>query len=239
MKKIAILQSNYLPWKGVFDLMHQVDLFVFEDDVQYTKQDWRNRNRILTDNGAIWITVPVMNGNKVDQLIYEVEICNNENWQQKHYNKFRMYYTKAPYFKDYEWILEDIYIRKKWNKLSELNIYCNKLIAELLNIQTKFAYSTELNIKSKKNDRVIEICKKLGANYYLSGPAAKDYIVPTKFENEGIQLEYIEYKYPKYKQVYEPFNHYVTILDLLFNCGSDAPYYIWGHKENLQLEIEV
>lgn len=233
MKKIAILQSNYIPWKGVFDMMNQVDIFVFEDDVQYTKQDWRNRNKILTDVGTRWITVPIVNGNKVGQLIYDVEICNNENWQQKHYNKFKTYYSKAPYFKDYEWILEDIYVLRKWNKLSDLNIYFNKLIAKLLNLPTEFVYSKELDIKSKKDDRVIEICKKLGANHYISGPAAKDYIIPKKFKDEGIHLEYIEYNYPEYKQVYEPFNHYVTILDLIFNCGPDTPYYIWGHKENL------
>ncbi len=232
MKKIAILQSNYLPWKGVFDMMHQVDVFVFEDDVQYTKQDWRNRNKVLTPNGTKWITVPVKKGNDTSQLICDIEIANNENWQTKHINMFKNYYRKAPYFQDYEWILEGIYVNNKWIKLSELNIYVNKLIAKLLDINVKFQYSTELNIKNKKDDRIINICEKLNATHYLSGPAAKDYIVPEKFEKAGIELEYIKYEYPKYKQLYEPFNHYVTILDLLFNCGPDAPYYIWGWRED-------
>lgn len=232
MKKVAILQSNYLPWKGVFDLINKVDTFVFLEDVQYTTRDWRNRNKILTQNGSKWITVPINNKDKREQLIYEAAINNNEDWQKKHFNAFQNNYGKAKYYKKYKWIIEDIYLNKTWNKISELNIYATKLISKELGIQTEFVNSKDLNTVGTKDDKLIEICKKLNADYYLSGPAAKNYIVNDKFENNNIQLDYAEYKYPTYEQLFEPFNHNVTILDLIFNCGEDAPYYIWGWKND-------
>lgn len=143
-----------------------------------------------------------------------------------------MNYGKAPFFKKYKWIIEDIYLNNKWTNLSELNIYITKLIARELGIKTEFIVSNSLDVNGTKDDRLIEICKKLGATNYLSGPAAKNYIDPKKFEKEDIKLEYIKYQYPRYKQLYEPFNHYVTILDLIFNVGPDASYYIWGWRED-------
>lgn len=230
MKKIAILQSNYLPWKGVFDMIHQVDEFVFLEDVQYTSRDWRNRNKVLTDKGSLWISVPIKKNR--GQFIYEAKIDNSFDWQRRHLGTFDVYYSKAPYYKKYKWIINRIFKENKWESLSRLNIYVNKLIARILGIQVEFINSCDLEIEGKKDDKLINICKKLNATHYLSGPAAKDYIVPEKFEKAGIELEYIKYEYPKYKQLYEPFNHYVTILDLLFNCGPDAPYYIWGWRED-------
>lgn len=237
MKKIAILQSNYLPWKGVFEMMNQVDSFVFLEDVQYTEQDWRNRNIVKTNDGDKWIVVPVKNSGKNGQLICEVEIDNRSNWQMKHFNSFQMNYGRAPYFKRYKWMLEYIYLNHKWYSLNELNIYIIKLIANELNINTEFINSTLLNATGTKDDRIIEICKKLNASEYLSGPAAKNYIISEKFKKENIKVEYINYEYPIYKQMYEPFNHYVTIFDLIFNCGPDAAYYIWGWRD-LKGEIE-
>ncbi len=231
MKKIAILQSNYIPWKGVFDMINQVDTFVFLEDVQYTTRDWRNRNRILTENGAKWITVPIKNKERRQQLICEAEININENWQKKHLNSFNVHYSKSPFYKDYRWILDDLYQSKKWNKISDFNIYAIKLISKVLKIKIEFKNSTELHTIGCKDDKLIDICKSLNATHYLSGPAAQNYIMPEKFEKANIQLEYMKYEYPRYNQLYEPFNHYVTILDLIFNCGQDAPYYIWGWRE--------
>lgn len=231
MNKIAILQSNYLPWKGVFDMIYRVDTFVFLEDVQYTEHDWRNRNKISTKEGVKWITVPINHSNRMGQKIYEAEINSKINWQRKHYNSFQLNYAKSPYFKQYEWILHELYKNNKWSKISDFNIYAIKLIAKELGINTQFVNSLDLKVKGIKDERIIEICKKLKATHYLSGPAAKNYIVPQRFKDADIELDYIKYEYPKYKQLYEPFNHYVTILDLLFNCGSDASYYIWGWKE--------
>lgn len=231
MKKLAILQPNYLPWKGVFDLIYRVDVFVFLDDVQYTEHDWRNRNKILTAQGAQWITVPVKNSRRRGQLIYEAEIENRVNWQRKHYNSFQANYARAPYFKQFKWIIEDIFMEHQWTRLSDLNIYSTKLIAGVLGIRTEFINSLDLNSTGFKEDKVIDICKKLNGDYYLSGPTAKAYIAPRKFSDQDITLDYISYEYPEYRQLHEPFNHHVTVLDLIFNCGPDAPYYIWGWRE--------
>lgn len=231
INKIAILQSNYIPWKGVFDMINQVDIFVFLEDVQYTQQDWRNRNIVKTSQGDKWITVPVKNSNRNKQLIKDVQIVNNSYWQRKHYNTFQMNYAKSPFFEQYRWILEDIYINNKWTNLSDMNIYIIKLISKELGIKTKFIKSTDLNVKGEKSERLVEICKKLKGEYYLSGPAAKNYIEINKFKNANIKLDYIKYEYPKYRQLHEPFSHYVTILDVLFNCGKEAPYYIWKWRE--------
>ncbi|MFA5524726.1 MAG: WbqC family protein [Tissierellales bacterium] len=232
MKKIAILQSNYLPWKGVFDIIHQVDTFVFLEDVQYTEQDWRNRNIIKTKEGDKWIVVPIKNSNRNGQLICEAEIDNRSNWQRKHFNSFQMNYGRAPFFKEYKWILEALYLNNQWTKISDFNIYATKLIAKELGINTEFIISTSLNVIGQKDDRLVDICEKLNANYYLSGPAAKAYIYCSKFQQKNIVLDYIEYKYPRYRQLHEPFNHYVTVLDLIFNYGLDAVYYIWGWRDD-------
>ena len=236
LSKIAILQSNYIPWKGVFDMIHQVDTFVFLEDVQFTKRDWRNRNQIMTPNGLQWITVPVKKAPR-ESKIYEVEIFNDSNWQRNHYDAFTHNYAKAPYFKDYKHILEEIYLKNIWNNLSEFNIKTTILISKVLGINTRFINSRNLSTTGKKDDKLIEICKQVGAISYLSGPAAKSYIDDEKFKESNIKLSYINYEYPEYKQLYGPFSHYVTILDLLFNCGPDSTYYIWGWREGKEGEI--
>lgn len=239
MRKIGILQSNYIPWKGVFDIINQVDVFVFLEDVQYTVRDWRNRNKILTKTGTQWITVPTIHKDNRHQMICETKINNIEPWQRKHFAAFQSNYARAPYYKKYKWILDELYIKSVWDKISELNIYATILISNELGIKTKFINSIDLKTTGSKDDKLIQIIKKLDGDYYLSGPAAQNYINPHKFKSADIKLEYIKYEYPKYKQLYEPFYHNVTILDLLFNCGPDAPYYIWGwRKDRNKGEIE-
>ncbi len=232
MKKIAILQSNYIPWKGVFDMIHQVDEFVFLETVQYTRRDWRNRNKIKTDRGEQWLTIPIENKGRFQQTIFETKICQNTDWQEKHFNQFVLHYSKAAYFNEYKWILEELYKARQWNLLSEFNIYGIKLIAEVLHINTAFSNSLELDCSGTKDDLLCAICEKLKADVYLSGPSAKNYIIPEKFEDRNIQLDYVSYSYPEYTQVYENFTHNVTILDLIFNCGPDSPYYTWGFKQD-------
>ena len=213
-------------------MIHQVDEFVFLEDVQYTKRDWRNRNIIKTNKGLKWITVPVENNSR-NQLIYEVKINNNEQWARSHYDIIRQNYFYAPYFKQYKEFLEHIYFDKKFNTLSELNIYTTTLIARKLGISTKFVNSVDLCTTGKKDDKLIAICKQLQATHYISGPAAKEYIDEDKFKENNITLEYIRYEYPRYKQVDEPFEHGVTILDLILNCGDDALNYVLGNRKLL------
>jgi hypothetical protein len=235
MKKIAILQSNYIPWKGVFDMMNKVDVFVFFEDVDFTKRDWRTRNKIKTPEGEVWLSIPVKKSSRGTK-IYEIEISQETNWQEKHYQTIVQYYKKAKFFSEYKWLLDKIYLEKKWENLSEFNIYVNTLIARELGIKTEFINSKDLETNGTKDDKLIEIIKKLDGDFYLSGPAAKDYIVNEKFKKEKIELAYIEYKYLEYTQLYGEFNHYITILDVLFNCGKEAPKYIFtGNIEKVQV----
>ncbi len=232
MRKIAMLQPNYIPWKGVFDLISRVDVFVFYDDVQYTKRDWRNRNKIKTKEGEIWLTVPVKGSGR--QLICDVEIDNSKNWQENHYKTIKNNYLKAPHFKNYEYLLEEIYLKRTWEKISDLDIFATKIIAEALGLKPKWVLASELNVQgSKDGEKVIEICKKLECNYFINGPSAREFMDEAKFKAENIQLDYIEYKYEEYRQTFKPFVHSVSVLDVLFNCGDEAKKFIF--KEELMV----
>ena len=231
--KIAILQSNYIPWKGVFDMINMVDQFVFFEDVDFTKRDWRSRNKIVTPNGELWLTVPVVKAPRGTKIC-DVKISNQENWQLNHYTNIRNNYVRAPYFKDFEFLIEDFYLSHEWNNLSEMNMYMTKRIADCLGIKTKFVCSLDIPSQGAKDDKLIDICKYLGATAYLSGPAAKDYIHNEKFFDNGIKLSYMKYdSYPEYKQVYGTYSSNVSVLDVLFNCGKDSPKYILQGREEI------
>ena len=225
MKKVAILQSNYIPWKGYFDIINMVDLFIFHDDLQYTSGDWRNRNKIKTPHGTEWLTVPC--GRSEKRLICEVEL-KDHTWQKKHWNKIAQHYKKSKYFKEYEDFFKEIYLDTTWTNLSVMNQTIIQSIAkEILGITTVFDDSRQYNLELKKGERVMELLKKSHADLYLSGPAAKDYLDETLFIREGIKLEWMDYSdYPKYDQLYPPFEHGVTILDLIFNEGPHATSFL-------------
>ncbi len=227
MKKVAILQSNYIPWKGYFHIIRKVDYFVFLDTAQYTKRDWRNRNLIKTPEGLKWLSVP-NNGTQM-MKINEVEIDNKSKWFENHFKTLENCYKKAKYFKDYSCFLEKIYLKTKWQKLSELNQIMIKEISKLLGIQTIFCNSTEFELVAGKNDKIISIMKQLQADYYLTGPSAKSYLNVSKFAKNNIKVEFMNYpKYPEYPQPWGNFEHKVSILDLLFCVGHDAPGFIWN-----------
>lgn len=233
MKKIAILQPNYIPWKGVFDLINRVDTFVFFDDVQYTKKDWRNRNKIKTKEGDIWLTIPVITKGKKDQLILEAMIQPDTKWQEKHYQTIVNNYKNAKYFDKSHHILEEIYLNKEWENLCELNIFSTKLIAEVLGIDVSWVRSSDLELHGDKSgERVVKICKKLDCNYFINGPASRQFMNEELFRENGIRLEYMEYNYREYEQMYKPFSHNVTVLDTIFNCGDQAPKYIFEKVED-------
>jgi len=225
--RCAIIQPNYLPWKGYFDIINDVDVFVFLDDVQYTKNDWRNRNRIKTSKGTEWITVPVLGG--IHQKIFETPIDYSKKWEKKHKNTLHANYAASEYYESYSSDIYEIY-SKKYDSISQLSICTIKKICQLLEIDTKFLYSSDLDTKGKKEDKVIEICSMIGANEYISGPTAKNYIHNEKFENAGIDLYYKDYSYPEYPQLWGEFNPFVSIVDTLFNCGDKAQFYIWGWR---------
>ena len=227
--RVAILQSNYIPWKGYFDIINDVDLFIFYDDVQFTKQDWRTRNSIKTSMGVKWLTIPV--GSNIDRLICDVAI-EDARWQRSHWDSLRQQYGKCPHFKTYEGFLADIYLGKQWTSLSDLNQYVIRHISsQILNIGTPFRDSREFQLSGSKQDRIIDLVVKSEASHYVSGPAAKDYIEPARFDELNIELIWKDYSgYPEYAQLYPPFEHHVSILDLLFHVGPDAGKYIWGWR---------
>lgn len=229
-KRVAVLQSSYIPWKGYFDIIHDVDLFIFYDDVQFTYQDWRSRNRVIANGKPVWLTVPT--GGDIKRLINEVQLAN-PSWQRKHWSTIRHAYTKSPHFRDHAEIFEKIYLENEWKSLSEMNQHITRVIAkDILGIQTEFRDSLEFGATGSKLDRLIDLLVKAGASHYLSGPAARAYIDPARFEEAGIELEYKDYSgYPQYRQHSESFEHAVSILDLLFNTGPSAPEYIWGWRK--------
>lgn len=223
--KAAILQSNYIPWKGYFDIINDVDIFVILDNVQYTKMDWRNRNLIKTRHGLQWLTVPVQGG--IDQQICDVKIDYRQNWVRKHTETLRQNYSKSSCQKDFMPLLEAS-LNKRFSHLSMLNVELIKTISKYLEIDTKFVLSTELTVNGYKTDRLVNICNEIGADHYISGPSAKNYIIPEKFESSGIQVQYKDYSsYPVYPQLFDTFEHKLSILDLIFNTGKNAPHYIW------------
>lgn len=232
MKKLAVLQSNYLPWKGYFDIIHDVDEFVFYDEVQFTKNDWRNRNKILTPQGKVWLTVPV--GKDEHRRIVDVQI-KDSSWQKKHFKTLEMAYHKAPFWKRYEEFLSFVYLEKTWTYLYELNRFLIEHISrDFLGITTKFSDSRNYPTHGVKHERLLSLVKAAKANLYLSGLAAKDYIIAEDYAKENIQLVWKDYSnYPEYRQIGKKFiTHNVSILDLLFNVGDDAPYYIWGWRSS-------
>lgn len=231
MTRVAINQSNYVPWKGYFDIIHDVDVFLFYDDVQYTKNDWRNRNQVKTRTGLQWLTIPT--GTDLKRRICDVCIESN-NWQRKHWQTLTQLYGKAPFFRDYTPFLTEVYIEREWRNLSELNQFLIRTIAhEFLGIRTPMHQASEFPSTGTSQERVLSLLKAVQADVYVSGPAAKAYLDAERFRNAGIQVVWKDYsEYPEYPQFHPPFQHTVTILDLLFHAGPRAPFYIWGWRED-------
>ncbi|WP_392560003.1 WbqC family protein [Orbus mooreae] len=228
MKKIAILQSNYIPWKGYFDLIAMVDEFIFYDEMQYTKNDWRNRNKIKVNEGSRWLTIPVYSKGfqNSNQQIKDTIISDN-SWNLKHWNIIKQYYKKSQYFGDYKLLFEDLFLNKEEKYLCEVNYKFIKAINEILGITTKLSLSTDYQLISGKTERLVDLVKQANGTEYISGPAARDYIDADLFAQENITLSWMDYSgYPEYNQLYPPFDHNVTILDLIFNCGPDAANYM-------------
>lgn len=226
MKKIIITQSNYIPWKGYFDSINMVDEFVIYDDMQYTRRDWRNRNMIKTKDGVKWLTIPVEAKGKYFQKINETKISDS-SWTENHWNTIKHSYSKAKYYEEYKDIFEELYLDCKEEYLSKVNYRFMKKISEMLGINTPMTWSSEFTLLEEKTERLVDICKKLGATDYYSGPAAKAYMNEELFEKENITIHYFDYSgYPPYRQLHGEFTHAVSIIDLLFNEGIDAPNFM-------------
>ena len=227
MKRIAIVQSNYIPWKGYFDLIHAVDEFILYDDAQFTRRDWRNRNRIKTPRGVEWLTIPVAVKGRYHQKIRETRV-SDPAWGAAHWATLTHNYGKAPYFREYAALFEGLFADAAEDRLSRSNHRFLAAICDLLGIRTRLTWSMDYApLAEGQTERLAQLCKRAGGTHYLSGPLARDYLEPEVFEAHGIPLEYFDYSgYPEYPQRFGAFEHGVTILDLLFNTGPDAPRFM-------------
>lgn len=222
MKKVAIVQSNYIAWKGYFDMIAMVDEFVLYDDVQYTRRDWRNRNKIKTPNGLLWLTIPVEVKGKYYQKINETLISDN-NWAKAHWASISQFYSKAPYFKEYKDVFEEFYMNVEEQYLSKVNHSLISIINNILGIKTKLTWSSDYSLVEGQTERLLGIVQQAGGTEYISGPLAKDYMDESLFDAVGIKVTWMDYSgYPEYNQQYPPFEHGVSILDLIFNEGPNA-----------------
>jgi hypothetical protein len=226
MKKVAILQSNYIPWKGYFDMIAAVDEFILYDDMQYTRRDWRNRNLIKTPQGPQWLTVPVSVKGKYHQKIRETEI-DGVDWAAAHWKALVQNYRRAPHFAEIAAWLEPIYLSEEFSHLSQLNRRLIEAVCSYLAIKTTISNSWDYTLRDGKTERLADLCVQAGGSEYISGPAAKDYIEDKVFADMGVKLTWFDYAgYPEYPQRWHDFSHGVSILDLLFNCGKQAPRYM-------------
>jgi hypothetical protein len=226
VKTVAIVQSSYIPWKGYFDLIDRCDELILLDDVQYTRHDWRNRNRIKTPAGVQWLTIPVRYDGNAPPRVFEAEIADRR-WADRHARTLSQAYARAPCF-DAVWPrIEPVYRRSAAEgRLSPVNRAFIEVICELLEIDTAIRWSMDIPIavdQPSPTDRLIALLQASGAGRYVSGPAARDYLEQERLAAAGIELEYMDYSgYPEYPQLHGAFDHHVTALDLLFSCGDQA-----------------
>ena len=233
-KRVAIVQSNYIPWKGYFDLIAAVDEFILFDEVQYTRRDWRNRNRIKTPRGPQWLTIPVAAKGRYLAPIREI-VVSDPAWNEKHWRILSAAYARARCFREIAPRLEEHYLQCTQERLSDINRTFLSAICSVLGIETPLRWSWEYPATGggdadspeerdlARSRRLAEICAQSGATAYLSGPTAAAYLQQKPFSDRGIEVEYFDYSgYPEYEQTHLPFDHHVSIVDLLFNTGMNA-----------------
>lgn len=207
-------------------MIAMVDEFILYDDMQYTRRDWRNRNKIKTANGLAWLTVPVEVKGKYFQKINET-VISEAKWAKDHWATIKQFYSKARHFKDYKDPFENFYLNTAETYLSQVNYQLIAIVNEILGIKTKISWSGDYKIIDGKTERLLDLTLQAGGTEYISGPAAKDYIVESMFADAGVKLSWMDYSgYPEYEQLYPPFEHGVTVLDLIFNMGPDAANYM-------------
>lgn len=217
---VAIHQPQFMPWLGYFDKMDSCDFFVLLDNVQYKKNEYQNRNRIKTSDGWQWLTVPACY--KFPQKINEVLIDNSVNWQKKHLCALQTNYGKSPFFEKYIKHFKDFY-DKQWNLLSKANIASVMLLKDMLGIKADIVIASEMEgLSDEPNQRLIDICRMLGADTYLAGKDGKTYMDFNRFSHAGIDVVFQEFTHPVYKQLFNEFEYYMSAVDLIFNCGKES-----------------
>jgi hypothetical protein len=240
MKKVFISQSNYIPWRGYFHAISSVDEFIVYDEVQYTRRDWRNRNKIKTPQGDRWLSIPIEVKNKFYQKISGARISDS-SWAQNHWRTLQTNYSKAPYFKLYAPLFEALYLGKKYTRLTEVNYDFLGLICSILDITTPITYSLEAAIpQGNRSERLLAVCKQAGATDYYSGPSAKCYLDEELFREHGVRVHYFDHSaYKPYPQLHGAFSGGLSILDLVFNTGPDAARHLNNNKPVLHHTPEL
>lgn len=228
--RVAVLQSSYIPWKGYFDIIHDVDAFVFYDDVQYTTNDWRNRNRIKTADGVKWLTVPV--GKHMHRRICDVELPSESGWIDDHLRRIETAYRQAPHFARLRSYLRCCMQDRQWRRLSDLNQALTKGIAQdWFDLRTTFLDSRDYQLSGSGSERLLRLLLAVGATEYVSGPSARAYLDERAFNDAGITVIWKDYSgYPEYAQLHGAFRHDVSIVDLLAHTGPCAAWHIWGWR---------
>lgn len=225
MKSVAIVQSNYIPWKGYVDMIAAVDEFILYDDMQYTRRDWRNRNQIKTPQGVQWLTVPVQVKGKYDQRIRDT-VIDGSDWAVAHWKALALNYRRAPFFDEIAEWLEPLYTGPYTN-ISQLNRRFIEEICKFLKIKTIISNSSDYTLLDGRSERLASICRQAGGSKYISGPSAKEYMDEKVFTEMNIEVSWFDYSgYLEYPQLWGDFTHGVTVLDLLFNCGKAAHQYM-------------
>lgn len=226
-RTVGILQSNYIPWKGYFDLLRRCDEFILYDDAQYTCNDWRNRNRIKTPDGSAWLTIPVRYSGQNPARICETQVCD-PRWSIKHWKTLQQHYARTPGFAAYGERVAALYRDcADEPSLSRINHCFVRAVCDILGIATKLSWSMDYELSGDRVGRLVGLCRQARATRYLTGPAARSYLDETRFSRAGIAVEYMSYEgYPTYPQRFGAFDHAVSILDLIFNTGADAPRYL-------------
>ena len=226
MKKTLITQSNYIPWKGYFDSIQAADVWVVYDDMQYTKRDWRNRNQIKTPHGLKWLSIPVEVSGKYFQKINETKIAD-KTWQLSHWDIIKQNYKSAACYKEMSEWLEPLYKNCQLDFLTDVNLYFIEAINRFLNIKTEILLSSNFILAEEKTERLVNICRDIHATDYYSGPAAKAYMNESLFIDHAINVHYWDYtNYPEYHQLNPPFEHGVSIIDLIMNQGTQSSKFL-------------
>jgi len=226
---LVVLQPGYLPWLGYFDLMQKADIFVHYDDVQFDKNGWRNRNRVKGAKGAVWLTVPVRHSGQSGQSILDVEIDNRQDWRRKHLATVTQAYGRAPFADKLVPKLRQI-LERPWPLLVNLDLTLIDWLAAELAIATPRHRSSALGISGDRNERLIDLCMHFGANRYLSGNAAQDYLEPERFAAAGIEVVWHDYTHPSYQQLHGAFEPYLSVLDLMLNAGGQSRAILSGQS---------
>jgi WbqC-like protein family len=225
-KRLAAVQSCYIPWKGYFDLIRAVDEFVLYDDAQFTRRDWRNRNRIKTKDGTRWLTIPVAVKGQYHAPINEIRVAD-PTWGPRHWRQLTLSYRKTPGFPRLAERFEAIYLGDCDERLSFINRRFIEEVCAILGIRTRLSWSMDYTLKTGRNQRLIDLCIQAGARTYVSGPSARSYLDLELFRQSGLEVVFLDYAgYPCYEQPFPPFEHTVSIVDLLFCTGPDAPRYL-------------